>query len=106
MKPKELSTEDLDRKVRSNDLAQVADWLMSYVVKQHPEKETLRQQWMVTDHKSPADRMAARAGCSLTADGLEKRPDGIDLAAMLDRLKRDMTTGAPAKQDQQRVAEG
>src|SRR3546814_8011828 len=47
MKPKELSTEDLDRKVRSNDLAQVADWLMSYVVKQHPEKEKLRQQWMV-----------------------------------------------------------
>src|SRR3546814_7565395 len=42
MKPKELSTEDLDRKVRSNDLAQVADWLMSYVVKQHPRSEERR----------------------------------------------------------------
>src|SRR3546814_13627478 len=61
MKPTELSTEDLDRKVRSNDLAQVADWRMSSVVKQPPDQETLRQQSMVTTHKSPAERMAARA---------------------------------------------
>src|SRR3546814_21192066 len=98
MKPNELSTEDLDRKVRSNDLAQVVDWLMSYVVKQHPEKEKLRQQWMVTDHKSPADRMAARAGWSLTADGIEKRPDGLDLAALLARLARAMQDVAPETQ--------
>src|SRR3546814_13991017 len=53
---------------------------------------------MVTDHKSPADRMAARAGWSLTADGIEKRPDGLDLAALLDRIEREMPDGAPETQ--------
>lgn len=98
MKPKEISAGGIDRMVRSNDLAQVSDWLMSYVVKQHPEKETLRQQWMATDHKSPADRMAARAGWSLTAERIEKHPDGLDLAALLDRIERDMPGAAPETQ--------
>lgn len=56
MKPKHLSATELDRMVRSNTLAQVADWLGSYVIKVHPEKEKLRQQWMESDHP-----MAARA---------------------------------------------
>src|SRR3546814_15209374 len=77
---------------------------MTYVVKQHPEKEKLRQQWMVTDHKSPADRMAARAGWSLPADGLEKRPDGLDLAALPDRIEREMPDVAPETHGTQNFA--
>jgi hypothetical protein len=46
----------------------VADWLTNYVVKQHPDKETLRQEWMAADN-----RWAARAGWSLTAGGEEDR---------------------------------
>jgi len=50
MKPKQLSATELDRMVRANTLAQVADWLGGYVVKVHPEKEKLRQRWMESDH--------------------------------------------------------
>src|SRR5687767_3767134 len=56
IKPKTLSAEEVDRLVRSIAFAHVADWLIAYVVKQHPDKETLRQGWMATD-----DRWAARA---------------------------------------------
>lgn len=35
--------------VRSVTFVEVADWLNSYVVKHHPDKETLRQGWMATD---------------------------------------------------------
>lgn len=93
MKPKALSAAEVDAMVRSNDLAQVADWLMSYVVKQHPEKEVLRQEWMTSDQP-----MAARAGWSLTAERIQKTPDGLDLAALLDRIEREMPGAAPETQ--------
>ena len=62
IKPKDLSAIEVDRLVRSVTFGWVADWLTNYVVKQHPDKETLRQEWMATD-----DRWAARAGWQLTA---------------------------------------
>ncbi len=93
MKPKQLSAEQLDRMVRANTLAQVADWLGSYVVKLHPEKEKLRQQWMASSHP-----MAARAGWSLTAERIGKGADGLDLPAILDRLEREMPGAAPETQ--------
>ena len=71
MQPKKLSAKELDRMVRSLTFVRVADWLNAYVVKQHPDKETLRQEWMVTD-----DRWAARAGWSLTAERIVKSPEG------------------------------
>src|SRR5262247_4083481 len=71
IKPKSLSAQEMDRLVRSVAFSHVADWLNSYVVKQHPDKETLRQEWMVTD-----DPMAARAGWSLTAERVVKSPEG------------------------------
>jgi 3-methyladenine DNA glycosylase AlkD len=57
VKPKSLSVEELEKMVRSIDVAQLADWLNPYVVKQHPQKETLRQKWMTAK-----DRWLARAG--------------------------------------------
>lgn len=56
-KPKLIPADELDVRVRSVTYAQLADWLNSYVVKQHPEKEALRQRWMASD-----DTMARRAG--------------------------------------------
>ena len=53
IKPKNLSAEEMDRMVRSVTFVQVADWLNSYVVKQHPDKETLRQKWMATETAGP-----------------------------------------------------
>jgi 3-methyladenine DNA glycosylase AlkD len=93
MKPRDLSADELDRLVRSNAAPQVSDWLNAYVVKAHPDKETLRQRWMVSD-----DPMAARAGWSLTAERVAKQPEGIDLAALLDRIEAELATAAALPQ--------
>ena len=85
IKPNNLSAEEMDRMVRSVAFAHVADWLISYVVKQHHDKETLRQAWMVTD-----DRWAARAGWSLTVGRVVKTPEGLDLTALLNRIEAEM----------------
>lgn len=89
LKPKSLSADELDRMVRQADFAQVADWLNSYVVSNHPDKEALRQTWL----KDP-DSWAARAGWSLTAERIAKEPEGLDLSAILDRIEAEMA-GAP-----------
>ena len=42
---------------------------------------------MVSDHA-----MAARAGWSMTAERLAKKPTGLDLVALLDRIEAEMAT--------------
>jgi len=91
--PKKLSTDELDRMVRSVGFAQVADWLASYVVKKHPAKETLRLRWMTDD-----DPWAARAGWGLTSERIGKDPEGLDLPALLDRIESEMGAAAPQPQ--------
>ena len=93
IKPKDLSAKEVDRLVRSISFAHVADWLNSYVVKQHADKETLRQKWMADD-----DRWAARAGWGLTAERIVKSPEGLDLKALLDRIESEMGDADPAVQ--------
>jgi len=88
-----LSSSDVDRMVRSVTFTRVADWLNAYVVKKHPDKEELRREWM-----SSEDPMAARAGWNLTAERIGKRPEGLDLAAHLDRIESEMGTAAPEVQ--------
>ena len=75
VKPKDLSRQEGGLGwCGPSALVWVADWLTNYVVKPHPDKETLRQEWMATD-----DRWAARAGWGLTAERVAKSPDGLDL---------------------------
>lgn len=93
IKPKNLSAEELDGMVRSVTFLQLAGWLNSYVVKEHPDKESLRQGWM-TDK----DPMAARAGWNLTAERVEENPEGLDLPALLDRIELEMAKAAPEVQ--------
>jgi 3-methyladenine DNA glycosylase AlkD len=85
MRPKAIPAERLDAMVRAVTFTQLADWLGSYVVKAHPDKEALRQRWMES-----GDVMAGRAGWSLTAERIAKSPEGLDLAALLDRIEREM----------------
>lgn len=94
MKPKALSVDELDALVRSNETVQVSDWLNSYVVKAHPEKEALRERWMAPGVPS----IAARAGWSLTAERIAKAPEGLDLAALLDRIEQEMASAHPLPQ--------
>ena len=93
VKPERLSAKEMDRMVRSISYVRVADWLNSYVVAQHPDKETLREGWMADD-----DRWAARAGWQLTASRVAKSPDGLDLPALLDRIESEMAGAAPEVQ--------
>lgn len=93
IKPKQLSGTELDRMVRSATFAQLADWLNSYVVKSHPDKEALRQVWMAAE-----DPWAARAGWSLTSERIAKSPEGLDLPALLERIESEMGRAAPEEQ--------
>jgi 3-methyladenine DNA glycosylase AlkD len=83
----------VDRLVRSVSFAWVGEWLVSYVIKQHADKETLRQKWMTDDNP-----WAARGGWALTAERVAKSPDGLDLAALLDRIESEMADADPASQ--------
>lgn len=93
LEPKKLSGAEMDRMVRSANFSQLADWLNAYVVKQHPDKETLRQRWMADE-----DPWAGRAGWSLTSERIAKSPDGLDLPALLDRIESEMPVADPAVQ--------
>ena len=72
------------RMVRTTTFAWVADWLNNYVVKQHADKEALREKWLAAKEK---DRWAVRAGWHLTAERVVKSPEGLDVAALLDRIE-------------------
>ena len=93
MQPKKLSAKELDRMVRSLTFVRVADWLNAYVVRQHPDKEALRQDWMAADN-----RWTARAAWDLTAERVGKSPDGIDLPALLARIESEMASADPEVQ--------
>ena len=93
LSPKKLTREELDRLVREADAAQLADWLNAYVVKQHPDKEALRQVWMEDAHP-----WAARAGWALTSERIGKSADGLDLKALLDRIETEMGSAPAAVQ--------
>lgn len=99
IKTKALSSVEVDQMVRSLTFTEVADWLISYVVKKHPEKETLRESWMTSD-----DPMAGRAGWALTAERIVKTPDGLDLPALLDRIESEMGNAASEVQWTMNVA--
>jgi len=86
---KKLTSKQLDRMVRAASVWQLADWLNAYVVKHHANKEALREEWMQVAHP-----MAARAGWSLTAQRVEKDPEGLDLVGLVDRIEAEMV-GAP-----------
>jgi 3-methyladenine DNA glycosylase AlkD len=93
IKPKNLSSKEMDRMVRSATFVQVADWLNAYVVKKHPDKEALRETWMAA-----SDPWAARSGWSLTAERINKSPKGLDLPALLTRIESEMGGAAPEVQ--------
>ncbi|MFO0801767.1 MAG: DNA alkylation repair protein [Gemmataceae bacterium] len=85
-----LTAADLERMVKSTAWVWVADWLYSYVVKLHAEKEPLRRKWM-----SSKNRWTLRSGWQLTAGRVAKNPDGLDLDALLDRIEKEMPAAVP-----------
>jgi 3-methyladenine DNA glycosylase AlkD len=88
-----LSADELERMVKSVSYFWVAEWLHSYVIKEHADKETLRKKWMQSD-----DRWAARAGWQLTAGRVAKSLEGLDPEALLDRIEKEMAAAVPEVQ--------
>lgn len=85
LKPKDLPRDELDRMVRAANVPQVADWINAYLVKEHPDRESLRESWM-----DDGDPWAARAGWALTSGRVARKPEGLDLPALLGRIEREM----------------
>ena len=93
VKPSLLSADELESMTRATTCAQVADWLNAYVVKNHPDREALREKWMAAD-----DSWLARAGWSLTSGRIARSAEGLDLPALLDRIESEMGSAAPEVQ--------
>lgn len=88
---KAFSRDELDRMLREARAPKVHDWLVNYVVKKHPASEELRLAWL-----GDADAVVASAGWALTSDRVVKRPEGLDLDALLDTIEAEMRD-APAR---------
>jgi 3-methyladenine DNA glycosylase AlkD len=84
-RPRTFSRDELDAMLREARLPKVHDWLLSYVVKPGPHAEALRQAWL-----ADPDPVIASAGWALTADRVAKRPEGLDLPRLLDRIEAEM----------------
>lgn len=84
-RPKLFERDELDAMLRDARTPKVHDWLVAYVVKKHPAVEALRQDWFADD-----DPVVASAGWALTTDRVAKRPDGLDLSALLDQIEAEM----------------
>lgn len=84
-RPKEFSATELDTMLREARTRKVHDWLVGYVVMKGPYAEELRVAWL-----GDADPVVASAGWALTADRVVKKPEGLDLPALLDAIEAEM----------------
>ncbi|MEU5218135.1 DNA alkylation repair protein [Streptomyces sp. NPDC020807] len=84
-RPKAFGRDELDAMMRGARTPKVRDWLVGNVVRKSPHVEELRVAW--TADPDPA---VASAGWALTADRVEKRPDGLDLPGLLDTIEAEM----------------
>ncbi|MDQ0846289.1 3-methyladenine DNA glycosylase AlkD [Streptomyces sp. V1I6] len=84
-RPKAFERDELDVMVRQARTPKVHDWLVNYVVKKNPHAEELRQAW-----SADPDPVVAGAGWALTTERVAKKPDGLDLAGLLDVIEAEM----------------
>jgi 3-methyladenine DNA glycosylase AlkD len=84
-RPKAFERDDLDAMVREARAPKVHDWLVNYVVKKSAHAEELRLAW-----SADADPVVASAGWALTSERVAKRPEGLDLAGLLDVIEAEM----------------
>lgn len=86
-RPKAFEYEELDGMLREARTPKVHDWLVSNVVKKSKHAEALRLAWFADD-----DPVIASAGWALTTERVSKRPEGLDLAELLDIIEERMAT--------------
>ncbi|MGW4662050.1 DNA alkylation repair protein [Streptosporangium sandarakinum] len=88
-RPKAFGRDELDAMLREARTPKVHDWLVNYVVKKNPHSEELRLAW-----SADPDPAVAAAGWALTAERVTRKPEGLDLAGLLDVIETEMK-GAP-----------
>jgi 3-methyladenine DNA glycosylase AlkD len=84
-RPKAFERSELDVMVREARTPKVHDWLVNYVVKKSPHSEVLRMAW-----SADPDPVVASAGWALTTERVAKKPEGLDLAELLDVIEAAM----------------
>ncbi|AVT29981.1 DNA alkylation repair protein [Plantactinospora sp. BC1] len=84
-RPKAFERDELDTMLREARTPKVHDWLVNYVVKKSPHSEELRLAWF-----ADPDPVVASAGWALTSERVVKKPEGLDLAGLLDIIEAEM----------------
>ena len=84
-RPKEFERDELDAMLRSSRTPKVHDWLVNSVVKKSRHAEDLRTAWL-----EDADPVVASAGWALTSERVAKKPEGLDLDALLDTIEAEL----------------
>jgi len=84
-RPKAFERDELDVMVRESRTPKVHDWLVNYVVKKNPHSDELRVAW-----SADPDPVVASAGWALTTERVAKKPEGLDLAGLLDVIEAAM----------------
>jgi 3-methyladenine DNA glycosylase AlkD len=84
-RPKAFGRDELDAMLRGSRTPKVHDWLVNYVVKKSPHAEALRTAWL-----ADPDPVVASAGWALTTERVAKKPEGLDLAGLLDVIEAEM----------------
>ncbi|MGW1393259.1 DNA alkylation repair protein [Streptomyces nigra] len=92
-RPKAFGRDELDAMLREARTPKVHDWLVNYVVRKSPHAEELRVAWF-----ADPDPVVASAGWALTTERVAKRPDGLDLAGLLDTVDAEMKDAPPRLQ--------
>jgi len=85
-RPKVFERDELDVMLREARTPKVHDWLVNYVVKKNPHAEELRTAW-----SADPDPVVASAGWALTTERVAKKPEGLDLAGLLDVVEASMS---------------
>jgi 3-methyladenine DNA glycosylase AlkD len=91
-RPKAFTADELDTMIREVRAPKLLDWFVTNVVKPGRHGEELRLRW-----KDGTD-LVGRAGWSLTTDRVVKRPDGLDLDALLNQIETEMKDAPEPKQ--------
>ncbi len=84
-RPKVFERDEFDIMLREARTPKVHDWLVNYVVKKTPHAEELRLAW-----SADPNPVVASAGWALMTERVAMKPEGLDLAALLDVIKAQM----------------
>lgn len=91
-RPKEFSSRELDTMIGEIGSPKLLDWFITNIVKPSRHAEELRLRW------KDRDGLVGRAGWSLTTERVVRKPDGLDLDALLDQIRAEMKTAPEEKQ--------